>query len=279
MTFWKQSSYDSESPSSLTGFAWDLTMILIALHVVSTLLCVFFTATGHQAWLQFLLYSPMDFHRGYFGSLFLYPFYHDIAREHIWFAVEMVMFFWFGREVEKTVGKWHYGILYGALVCIPPLLMFAFSPWLGTYILAGSNTVHFTMFLAFVILYPQANFFFGFSAKWLGIIFFGIAMLAYVSQRQWAYLFQLCSSLGLVWIALPWMKGTSMLERFANWKTARAENKLQKKKHRLAKAEEDFNESVDHILEKISREGMQSLTSSEREKLERARTRLLKKDY
>lgn len=67
-------------------------------------------------------------------------------------------------------------------------------------------------------------------------------------------------------------------EAFEQWKAQKIEKHEEKKRIQRAKAEESFRESVDHILEKISRDGIESLTREEKDELAQARAKLLKKE-
>ena len=61
------------------------------------------------------------------------------------------------------------------------------------------------------------------------------------------------------------------------WETRRAE-KLARRHQIKVLSERKTNESIDAILDKISKQGVNSLTSSERAALERARAKLIDRD-
>lgn len=278
MFFWQTSLQDEEPIFYINNFPVDATAALTAAHIFTMLFCVIATATGNNAWLQHIVCTPASFAQGHVWNFFTYPFYHDIAKEHIWFAIEMLMFFWFGRELERTIGRKNFCVLYLLLIFLPPLVLFFTIPLTGPFLLAGSNTLHFTIFLGYAMIFPGARFFFGFTAKWVGITFAGISTLVYLSQQNWVGFTQLWSSIAAIWGALILMGLGHAGKAFDQWKTQKIEKHEEKKRVQRAKAEENFRESVDHILEKISRDGIHSLTREEKDELARARAKLLKND-
>ena len=152
----------------------DLTMLLVGVHTLAMVLGAVATAAGLGAWAAVGVFSPSQMAEGHVWTLLTYPFVHDIRQEGIWFALEMLMFFWFGREVESAIGRKALGLLYTALVVGPALLLLGVAPWLGASVLVGSGTIHFAIFLAFCALHPAAQFFFVLSARSVGWVLLGI---------------------------------------------------------------------------------------------------------
>ena len=101
----------------------DLTMLLVGVHTLAMVLGAVATAAGLGAWAAVGVFSPSQMAEGHVWTLLTYPFVHDIRQEGIWFALEMLMFFWFGREVESAIGRKALGLLYTALVVGPALLL------------------------------------------------------------------------------------------------------------------------------------------------------------
>ena len=264
----------AEGPIFTVGnFRVDLTTLLVALHTVAMAVGAVATAAGWGAWVTAGVFSPAQLGEGHVWTLVTYPFVHDIRQEGIWFALEMLMFFWFGREVESAMGRKSLGMLYAGLTMGPALLLTGLAPWLGSGVLAGSGTIHFAVFLAFCALHPGAQFFFGLSARWVGWILMAVYSLTYFAGRDWLGGVQLWTT-GLM--AVAWVRAGGV-----NWpeislgKRAKttAKKKGVNKKPGLVPLEK-----VDPILEKISREGMGSLTATEKKLLEEARAKLMQKD-
>jgi hypothetical protein len=187
----------------------------------------------------------------------------------------MLMFFWFGREVESAIGRRSYGLLYGALAVIPALVLAGAGPLLGSSVLAGSGTISFALFLSFCALHPGAQFFFaGLTAKWVGWILLAIYSLAAFAGRDWPGLLKLwLSSL----FAVAWVRRGGM--EWPNLSLVKGRKKSAKGKAAAKKSPTvPVLEKVDAILDKISRDGIHSLTAAEKKQLEDARAKLLQKD-
>jgi hypothetical protein len=146
----------------------------------------------------------------------------------------------------------------------------------GTYY--GSDAVHFAVFVAFVMIYPAAEIFFGIQARWIAIALVGIYTLHMLAYRQWVNLSILWWSCG---VAALWMMRegvrTFSLPSVSNLPLRRPERRSKPASREPVK-EGELYESIDPILEKIARQGIGSLTRGEREKLERVRAALLAKE-
>jgi hypothetical protein len=173
------------------------------------------------------------------------------------------------------MGRRSYGLLYGALAVIPALVLAGAGPLLGSSVLAGSGTISFALFLSFCALHPGAQFFFaGLTAKWVGWILLAIYSLAAFAGRDWPGLLKLwLSSL----FAVAWVRRGGM--EWPNLSLGKVRKKSAKGKAAAKKTPAvPVLEKVDAILDKISRDGIHSLTAAEKKQLEDARAKLLQKD-
>ncbi len=266
----------SEGPLFILGnLRVDLTLLLIGVHTLAMAVAAILAASGLGDWVNQAAFAAGDLRAGQIWTLLTYPFVHDIRQEGLWFGLEMLMFFWFGREVESAIGRRSYGLLYGALAVVPALVLAGTGPLLGSSVLVGSGTISFAVFLSFCALHPGAQFFFaGLTAKWVGWILLAIYSLVAFAGRDWPGLLQLwlSSLFAVAWVrrgGMPWP--TIGIGR---GRKKSAKTKTTAKKTTVA----PVLEKVDAILDKISREGIHSLTAAEKKQLEDARARLLQKD-
>ena len=266
----------SEGPLfTLGGLRVDLTLALIFLHTLAMAAAAILAASGREEWVNLVAFAAGDLKSGQIWTLVTYPFVHDIRMEGLWFGLEMLVFYWCGREVESVMGRRPYALLWVALSAVPALILAATGSFLGSRALAGSGCLTFAIFLAFCALHPDAQFFFvGLRARWVGWILLAIYTLADAATRDWPGLAQrwLCALIAVTWIrrgALDWPS----LPPMANRKKA-AKSKGGAKKTPSGPSPE----KVDDILDKISREGIDSLTAAEKKQLEEARAKLLQKD-
>jgi hypothetical protein len=253
--------------STAIAFAHGVMMIFTALAL----------ASGAEWFFQALAFSP----ESAIGKLNLWQFltYAFVNRPDIFTLIQLVLLAFFGRDVEKFIGRKAFALLYGLLILAVPILLSLLS-FLGvdsgSY--SGSDAVHFAIFLAFAMIYPGAEIFFGIQARWIAIALLGIYTLQFLASRQWI-------SLSILWwecgISAAWM----MREGVRSFSLPSVSTIPLKRPERRSKAvnrqpekEVELYDSIDPILEKIARQGIGSLTRSEREKLERVRAALLEKE-
>lgn len=289
-------SYRSWPPSQgsyapltyVRGFPVDATTLLVVVHIVSMILCtIALTALPgnvheNNALLEsWFGYDGMSMLQGKFWTIFSYPFVHNIAYSNILFAIDLFFFFLFGREVERYIGRNSYLWFYGLLVLVPAAVVGLTAFLLGPEMLAGSRAVHFAVFIGFVCIYPNVQFVFGLIAKWLACGFFAIYTLFYLAKRDWQGLIYLWSSCGLAYFLLRSAGvggGFSWFQSYEGWKEQRQERQIQQRIEQQQREETKKEQTVDAILEKISREGMKSLTLEERTLLNRASQDMHQKD-
>ncbi|MDR1305656.1 MAG: rhomboid family intramembrane serine protease [Verrucomicrobiales bacterium] len=280
-------SPDSRSTAPLThvrGVPVDLTTILVAsqvLAMVATAVVLSWFPAVLRSWQSWTCFFPAHYlAAGHYWTLLTYPFYHDIRSEHIFFAIEMLMFFWFGREVERSLGRRAYAALYGLLIVVQPLTMLALRG-LAAAALAGSGMLLFGMGVAFAVIYPTARLFGLIAAKWVVWIFLLVFSVYFLAQREWP-------GLARFWVVaaaaagLTRAAGAGADAGWLDWlEQARRERAERRRRDRAAAQRQRARReeaSVDSVLEKISREGLAALAPDEREVLQRARQKLLRQD-
>lgn len=282
---WRPSFSSRQPLFYLGGVGVDTTTFLTGLHILTIILCAFAISTGNFEWIkQYFAYSTDGFLNGKVWTPFTYLFLHDIRTENLFFAIEMLFFWFFSRDVESYLGVRAYLWLYSLLTVIPPLFMLILTPLLGAlppYWSSGS--VHFSIFIAFTILYPNARlFFFGITAKWAAVILLSISSLSALASHQWLSLSYLWVSVGVTFIILrntgSGKVGSSVFHWIEEQKNKAAEKKIQEEQTTKENKEKEHHEAVDAILEKISSHGIQSLTDREKQVLEHHRAKLVERE-
>lgn len=263
-----------------------VTVICVAMTVEAVLRGVGVANVG-----QWLVFSPeLTFCHFHFWRLFTYPFLNEPS---IWFLIEMGMFLLFGREVERSIGRSDFLLLYGALVLVPPACVSVlYLLGMATLELAGSWNINFATFVSFVALYPRAEIFFGIMAKWVAVALVGIRSLELLENKVWIALvvFWLECLIAILLIRAHCSGTWQSLWRILRWiwpmSSLRTNLFLKKPREKISslktpeesKEKGDPEQSVDIVLEKISQRGIGSLTPSERACLEKARTTLLERE-
>ena len=217
------------------------------------------------------------------------------------FALEMLMLWWFGRELEGYFGRRAFLKLYAGTLLVPPFIAVMFAPvmhsqWIG---LPSS----FTLFVAYATMSPSVSLLFGVSAKWIALIFLGIQTLSYAAAHDWAHMGITLASATFafgfvrheqgIWelpkIRVPRRQPQlRVLEKVAHSETTATSKpapptrlstqsgKISPRGASSSRVESAAMSAIDPLLEKIGRSGLASLTSEEKQRLQEAREALLK---
>jgi membrane associated rhomboid family serine protease len=263
----------------------DVTTLLVGVHVSCAILTALLFAIGSAGVLNYAMFdSAQIWMHAQIWRFFTYAFIHPpTGYALLWFAIEMYMLYFFGREVERFAGRRAYIWLYILLLLVPPLILTLWGLTTRTG-LAGSGALHFAVFAAFVTLYPNVQFFLRIPAKWVFLILAAIGTLSALAAHDWQDLVVFCMSIALAFFFIE-LNGAG--PELLWWNAVKARFAPRPKYHVLPKPRsrssssrpesEDVYTSIDPILDKISKSGIGSLTASERRQLDRERERLLKK--
>jgi membrane associated rhomboid family serine protease len=280
----------------LGEFPVRLITLLVAIHSAAMISASLLLASGHGALLDLFIYSSTAVAHGQIWRLATYAF---VAAPSIWFLLEMVMLYYFGREVENGLGWKRFGILYAGLILLGPLLLQAFGYGGKPQTFTGAQEVNFAVFAAFVAMHPGAQFFFGLAARWVFLGLLAISSLQHLADHQPPQVLVLISSsilaimlmrragfeeplfgYGFQW-SLPGLKNSQAKFQTvsAGLRSAADKNRAPTGKPAASEgtAHVDPELEMDRLLEKISSKGMKSLSSSERASLEQARQAILQR--
>lgn len=258
-----------------------LATVIAAVHALAIVICAFALAAGAQWFFDAFVFSTTQaldhLHLWQFVS---YAFIAGSPDQYLWIALQLFFLAIFGRDVEQFIGRPSFALMYVALLLTPPILLSVMSFFGGSYVYAGSGSVHFAVFIAFAYLYPRAELLMGIEARWFAIALLVINSLMLVGGRAPAYylaILWLDCAVAVLWMAKEGVGNFRLPSPAAFLKRKHSERQLRVVKKQEVK-EEEVHESIDPILEKIASRGMSSLTRSERETLERARVALLEKE-
>jgi membrane associated rhomboid family serine protease len=270
-------------------FPVRLITLLVAFHSGAMIAASLIIASGHGALLDILSYSSTAVSDGQVWRLFTYAF---VAGPSIWFLFEMLMLYYFGREVENGLGWKRFGILYAGLIFLGPILLQALGSGGTPQNLVGAQQVNFAVFAAFVAMHPGAQFFFGLAARWVFLGLLAISSLQHLADHQPMQVMVLISSCLLAFMLMrragfeeP-MFGYNFscsLPRFGNQRreTSPMPGRRSPSGGGSATAtsipQVDPELEMDRLLEKIGRKGIGSLSVEERNSLEQARRAILQR--
>jgi membrane associated rhomboid family serine protease len=277
-------SQDQEPMMWVRGRPVYATYLIILVFVASMVATAVLMFLNQALALRWFLFDSRDVLAGQVWRVFTYGLVNPPSLFP--FAVDMLMLFWFGREVEKALGRRKFLLLFTCLYLLPPLLFTLIGIWHPTHLagetgeLAG-ETGTLAVFIAFAALFPEALLLFGIMAKWAALVFVGIDSLIVLAYRDWMGGLALWSTAGFAYafvrfeqgrFALPSLPGLRRQPKFRvlpGYKDSAPEPETRGKQESMAE--------LDALLDKIARSGVSSLTAKERARLDSARDELLKR--
>ena len=196
------------------------------------------------------------------------------------FLFNILFFYWAGTEVEKYLGIRRYLYLFGLLLLVPPIILIAWGARGAQWSYLGSYEIAIGMFIAFATLYPNVELFGWVTLKWLAFAGLALVSMQYLPNHDWGYLSVLWVMCLASFCYIRFVQGRIPINLSLKRPSFRRRPKLtvvqRASSHRVVEPD-DVHASIDPILDKIAKSGINSLTASERRALDRARNRLLKK--
>jgi hypothetical protein len=260
-----------------------VTTLLCVAHVFSVVLACLLLAFGAGGILNVLIFdSAQVLSLGYVWQLVTYAFVHvPSGQSLILFLVQIYMLFTFGSDVERFMGHRAFVVLYGLLLLVPTVFLSIVGFWIRLAT-ADSVNLHFGIFVAFATIHPNVELFLlRIQTKWIALIFAAIGTLAALAYHDWASIIVLWTTVATAFVFIR-LRGIG--PELVWWEHFRSRFRRKQKFHVVRKADvrridesENVHESIDPVLDKISKYGINSLTPSERRALDQARARLLKK--
>ena len=253
------------------------TTIIVALYVVSMVGVAIALASGAEGALGKLTFNTESVLRG--GELWRCLTYAFVNPPDPWFLISLVMLYIFGRDVEQYLGRKAFVRLYLGFLLLGPSLLLASSLVTSQSLSLTQSWANFAVFLAFAALYPGAQLLFQITAKLFALVLLGISVLQLLAGRQWIEMLVLLATASLAYYAIR--HGSALNLDFVA-RLRPVSHRTKGPRLRVVKNPDDEpvdpHRIIDPLLEKISRDGLASLTRREREQLERARTVLLEQE-
>jgi membrane associated rhomboid family serine protease len=259
------------------------TLILIVHVLIFALLALAISLLGTVVLASLSLSVYPIFHSGEVWRLVTYVAFPPTGPwDAINFIFAMGFLFYFGRQVEQFVGRKTYFNLYAALVLIPAVLLCLLG-LIGLPVptlLGGYGTI-FGVFVAFATIYPGVEiciWFVNMTAKNWAFALLAVLSLVNIAYRDWVSLSALWCDAAIGYLGMRYIGAGYGMTWLTDWIEDRQARRLANQRNIKVLKDAKTSESIDEILEKISKQGVGSLNSRERAALERARTNLLKRD-
>jgi len=196
-------------------------------------------------------------------------------------AIELLMLVWFGREVERFLGRRDFLRLYAGLYLVRPLLFTALTPVLPANFAGGTGS--FAVFIAFATLFPDAPLLFNLLARWVAWGLLALGALMALGARDGVRLLELAATCGFAFAFIRHHQGRWSWPRFPRFRLSRPATAMRAAPVPVAARAGAARGTattppvaapmaeVDVLLDKIAQSGLHSLTAAERARLEAAR--------
>jgi len=264
-------------PSSFTR-RWTQQQRVALLAIIGTNIAVFVTQLFLQSYdsdfvRDFLAISGRGIHDAYAWQFFTAMFLHDGPWD---FIGNILVLYLVGRDVESILGQRHFLILYctgaiggelGHLFLMPPnCTLFAAAGGVTAVLIAYATILPELELTLMTFVLP-----FRVKTKHFAYAVFCAAIVLVIFDRRGAVSHSAylggCAA-GWFYAHLLGFGRTSFLQRILRQRRADAE------RLRRMSADQFMSEEIDPLLDKISRQGIASLTRAERRKLAQAREKI-----
>jgi hypothetical protein len=245
LTWWRQQPVYLSAILALVAAG---SMLLTALLGANALLLAFTHASFFR---EYHLWTP-------FTYLLVNP-------PDIWTAIGCFLLWRFGEAVERHIGRRAFVQMLVLLWLIPPVIISVFGiTGIWSFACWGVSHLEFAVFVAFATLYARAQIsiiILTLDAWVLAVILLGINALQRIAARDWTGLLLLLAETSAACIFIRHAKGELQLPSLP---------RPAPKPSKAPKSSKPAAPGVDDILDKISLQGMHSLTAEERRILDKA---------
>ncbi len=276
---------DEQQPVTwIRGHAVYAAHFVVLVFIASMLITTGFLFAKAHGFLNLLAFDSTAVLRGEVWRIFTSGLVNPPS---IWFAIDMLMIVWFGRELEKIFGRKKFLGFYGALYLLKPVLFTVIGLWSHEEFAGQSGG--FALFIAFATLYPGAMLMFNLLAKWVALILVALYTLIHLSARDTNGLIALLATSGFAFAFARHQQGHFTLPSLrlprrqpkltvlpggrdhAHTRSASSASSSGKTHTSSPRPARDTTTAeMDALLDKIARSGMASLTPDERARLDAA---------
>jgi hypothetical protein len=229
-----------------------------------------------------------------------------VNRPSFWSLITLVFLYLFGRQVEAEMGRFKFAGLLGWITVVPAILVTAFSlrpittAPVGDY--SAISMISVGLLVAFAAEFPGARFFFNIPARIIAAVLVAFQLLGLIGDRYWddVYLLLFVVATSLVAMrAYGFASDLTFIPRLS-WpfgkrrsKGGRPSSSGTGTKSKRRRGQPDLKvvtptyrppvdrhtqDEIDALLDKIAAQGLDSLTTDERQRLDRASRRLRGED-
>jgi len=278
------SSFNEDRPvTHFRGYPIYYATILTITYAIGILATFIAKASGSLEWLiSWLAFEPTRSILG--GRIWQIVTYTLIDSPSFFTVIGLLFLYVSAIEVERYIGKTCFLTLYGIMILIPVVTL-SFLLFAADYrvIYFRQRGIAIGFFIAFCTLYPGIQWGGFFTAKWVAIVSLIVASLADLSSAAWVPLAELWMTSAFSFGYIRFLQRGGERPSFWLTKSLRRRPKLRvvpqpRSRPPPAEVKESPTIEIDPLLDKISKQGLESLTLEERNALEQAREKLIEKD-
>ena len=281
-------SRDTEPLAKWRGIPIYLTTVFTALLIAGFLMSAGLAAARSPLLVSLVFRTPVDSWTGWL-SVLSYPF---VSRVDFFTPLSIVCFYWWAAGIESHLGRRPLVRLLGILVLLPVAFLSLLSLGGAPHgMLAGQFLITAGLLVAFATLYPQAEWAGWIPFKYLAFASILCGSLMFIAEHDWlgvAGLWIVCVASFLFIrhaIEQEYDDHVPFGARIRSWFQRKPKFRVvQRTRDTISSRsfEDDGDDEpaseMDALLDKIARNGLASLSSNERARLELAREELLKKE-
>jgi hypothetical protein len=177
------------------------------------------------------------------------------------------------------IGRRKYLLFYAALIIIPGILLSLFG-LVQPQVYLNCGDVIFGVFVAFATIYPGAmpSMWIPLTARALMWILLGLFTLIDLALHDFTSIFMLWSCACVAFVSMRLVGAGHGSNWLTDWLEERRSQRLMRRHQFKVVQDKKATDSMDAILDKISKQGVGSLDARERAFLEKARAKLLERD-
>jgi hypothetical protein len=230
-----------------------------------------------------------------------------VNRPSFWSLLTLVFLYIFARQVEAEMGRFKFAGLIGWITVVPAVLVTAFSLTPITTAPIGDfsaiSMISVGLLVAFAAEFPGARFFFNIPARVIAAVLIAFQLLGLIGDRYWDDVWLLLFVVGTSLVAMRaygFANDLTFIPRLT-WPFGKRRTKGRpmggsggggggRKRRRnqpdlkvvtpayRPPVDRGTQDEIDTLLDKIAAQGLDSLTSDERQRLDRASRRLRGED-
>jgi membrane associated rhomboid family serine protease len=244
------------------------TVIVLSLSVVSL-----FLYAADPSLLSPFVFSATGVTSGQVWRLVTWPL---VAVPDFTALITFLLFYLFGRDIERILGRRRFLWFLLPLTLVPPLVVTLLSFVAGQDPVAGLRLLAIAIIVAYIAINPTARTFFDLPFWVLYAVLLGIYALSFIGNREWTALEFGALEVGLGLLLarsfhlsrLSWIPSIPLPSFMTGEGPGRTVAKKDKLEKRAAHLKVIRTDDINRILEKINDHGMDSLTREERRQLD-----------